>query len=150
CYQLLLGVRGTLPDPLAPALIGRVAQGPLAGRTVYEALHDPLLAEVLLQALRCRARVGSLRFERDAHTELGHGLPPRLLGAEQSTSSLIYGDTFILKLFRRIVPGIHPDLELPHALARTACPRVPPPAAWLVADAGGDEAVGGPGAAWCG
>ncbi len=148
CYQLLLGVRETLPPHLAPALIGRVTGGPLAGRTVYEALYDPLLAEVLLQALRHRARIGSLRFERDAHTEIGHGLPPRMLGAEQSNSSLIYGDTFILKLFRRIVPGINPDLELPHALARTACPRVPPPAAWLVADAQGADTqgrTGGPG-----
>lgn len=137
CYQLLLGVRDTLPPPLAPALIGQVTEGPLAGRTVYEALYDPRLAEVLLDALRRRARIGSLRFERDAGTEIGHGLPPRMLGAEQSNSSLVYGDTFILKLFRRIVPGINPDLELPHALARTDCPRVPPPAAWFVADAGG-------------
>ncbi|GHJ36138.1 maltokinase [Streptomyces sp. TS71-3] len=147
CYQLLLGVRDTLPPHLAPALIGHVADGPLAGaggcdgrvgrvgRVVYEALYDPQLAEVLLEALRRRARIGGLRFERDTDIEIGHGLPPRMLGAEQSNSSLVYGDTFILKLFRRIVPGTNPDLELPHALARTACPRVPPPAAWFVADA---------------
>ena len=50
CYQLLLGVREALPPRLAPALIGHVARGPLAGRTVYEALHDPRLAELLLEA----------------------------------------------------------------------------------------------------
>lgn len=137
CYQLLLGVRPALPAHLAPALIGEVPHGPLAGRTVYEALYDPPLAEVLLDALRRRARIGTLRFERDAGTDVPPDLTPRLLGAEQSNSSLVYGDTFILKLFRRIVPGINPDLELPHALARTCCPRVPPPAAWFVADARG-------------
>nr|MDT0525708.1 maltokinase [Streptomyces sp. DSM 41633] len=43
CYQLLLGVRTSLPTTLAGALIGRVERGPLAGRTVYDALHDPRL-----------------------------------------------------------------------------------------------------------
>jgi maltokinase len=46
----------------------------------------------------------------------------------------VYGDTFILKLLRRIVPGTNPDLELPLTLARAGCPRVPAPAGWLLAD----------------
>ncbi|WP_406401170.1 maltokinase N-terminal cap-like domain-containing protein [Streptomyces uncialis] len=136
CYQLLVGVRRTLPPSLAPALIGRPERGPLRGATVYDALYDPRLADVLLEALRMRARVGELRFERTGATEIPSGLVPRVLGAEQSNSSLVYGDTFILKLFRRIVPGTHPDLELPLALATEGCRRVPPPAAWFCADVG--------------
>ncbi|GAB3181208.1 maltokinase N-terminal cap-like domain-containing protein [Streptomyces incanus] len=134
CYQLLIGVREALPPRLAPALIGHVREGPLAGRTVYEALHDARPAELLLEALRSRARIGGLRFERDPGQEIRPGLVPRLMTVEQSNSSVVYGDTFILKLLRRIVPGINPDLELPLALAREGCPRVPPPTAWLVAD----------------
>ncbi|WP_413759029.1 maltokinase N-terminal cap-like domain-containing protein [Streptomyces sp. MMBL 11-3] len=134
CYQLLLGVRETLPPRLAPALIGRPARGPLAGRAVYEALHDPRPADVLLEALRGRARIGELRFERDRKQEIRDDLVPRLVTAEQSNSSLVYGDTFILKLLRRIVPGINPDLELPLALAREGCPRVPAPTGWMLAD----------------
>ncbi|WP_328493850.1 phosphotransferase [Streptomyces sp. NBC_00414] len=138
CYQLLLGVRETLPPRLAPALIGRPAQGPLAGLTVYEALHDPRPADVLLEALRERARIGELRFERDMAREIRGDLVPRLVTAEQSNSSLVYGDTFILKLLRRIVPGVNPDLELPLALAREGCSRVPAPAAWMLADLTGE------------
>lgn len=41
CYQLLLGVRTALPQRLAAARIGQVTEGPLAGRTLYEGLHDP-------------------------------------------------------------------------------------------------------------
>ncbi|GAB2826725.1 phosphotransferase [Streptomyces chlorus] len=134
CYQLLIGVREALPPRLASALIGHVSEGPLAGRTVYEALHDARPAELLLEALRTRARIGGLRFERDPGQEIRPGLVPRLMTVEQSNSSVVYGDTFILKLLRRIVPGINPDLELPLALAREGCPRVPPPTAWLVAD----------------
>ncbi|MFF5010193.1 phosphotransferase [Streptomyces phaeochromogenes] len=134
CYQLLIGVRETLPPRLAPALIGRPTEGPLAGRTVYEALYDARPADVLLEALRSRARIGDLRFERDMRQEIRDGLVPRLVTAEQSNSSIVYGDTFILKLLRRIVPGDNPDLELPLVLAREGCPRVPAPAGWLLAD----------------
>lgn len=138
CYQLLIGVRETLPPRLAPALIGHLKEGPLAGRTVYEALHDPRPAELLMEALRSRARIGPLRFERDTRQDIRAGLVPRLMTAEQSNTSLVYGDTYILKLFRRIVPGVNPDLELPLMLSRERCPRVPRPAGWLTADLDAD------------
>ncbi|MDN0195851.1 maltokinase [Streptomyces sp. S.PNR 29] len=134
CYQLLIGVREALPPRLAPALIGHVTEGPLTGRTVYDALYDTRPAEVLLEALRTRARIGGLRFEREQGQEIRNGLVPRVVTAEQSNSSVVYGDTFILKVLRRIVPGINPDLELPLALAHQGCPRVPAPTAWMVAD----------------
>ncbi|MFI7503747.1 maltokinase [Streptomyces sp. NPDC049687] len=134
CYQLLIGVREALPPRLAPALIGHVPDGPLAGRTVYDALYDIRPAELLLEALRTGARIGALRCERDPDQEIRSGLVPRLMTAEQSNSSVVYGDTFILKLFRRVAPGINPDLELPLALAREGCPRVPAPTAWMETD----------------
>ncbi|MDX3588771.1 maltokinase N-terminal cap-like domain-containing protein [Streptomyces europaeiscabiei] len=134
CYQLLLGVREALPPWLAPALIGHVAEGPLAGRTVYEALHDPRLADVLLEAMRARAQVGEVRCGRDMRHDIPEGLVPRVVTSEQSNSSIVYGDTFILKLFRRVVPGDNPDLELPMELSREGCPRVPAPVAWMVAE----------------
>ena len=141
CYQLLIGVREALPPRLAPALIGHVDQGPLTGRTVYDALYDSRPAEVLLEALRTQARIGGLRFEREPGEEIRTGLVPRLVTAEQSNSSVVYGDTFILKLLRRVVPGVNPDLELPLALAREGCPRVPAPTAWLRAELAGESYV---------
>ncbi|MEU6776201.1 maltokinase [Streptomyces sp. NPDC046759] len=141
CYQLLIGVREALPPRLAPALIGHVEGGPLAGRTVYEALYDPRPAEVLLEALRTQARIGGLCFERDPHQEIHEGLVARLMTAEQSNSSVVYGDRFILKLLRRVVPGTNPDLEIPLALAREGCPRVPAPTAWLRAELNGESYV---------
>ncbi|MDG9723900.1 MULTISPECIES: maltokinase N-terminal cap-like domain-containing protein [unclassified Streptomyces] len=137
CYQLLIGAREALPPRLAPALIGHVTEGPLAGRTAYDALYDTRPAEVLLEALRTGARIGGLRFEREGDREIRTGLVPRLMTAEQSNSSVVYGDTFILKVLRRIVPGVNPDLELPLALAREGCPRVPAPAGWMVAELAG-------------
>lgn len=131
CYQLLLGVRTSLPPHLAPALVGRASRGPLAGRTVYDALHDPYLAGVLMDRLRNVDSVGPLRFGRAGR--IPAGLAPRLLGTEQSNSSLVYGDAYILKILRRVFPGPHPDLELPLALAAEGCERVPAPVAWFEA-----------------
>ncbi|GAA2735830.1 maltokinase N-terminal cap-like domain-containing protein [Streptomyces nogalater] len=141
CYQLLVGVRRALPPRLAPALIGHVTKGPLAGCTVYDALYDPRPAELLLEALRRRTRIGVLRFERDARQEIRPGLVARLMTAEQSNSSVVYGDTFILKVLRRVVPGVNPDLELPLALAREGCRQVPAPTGWLRAEPGGEPYV---------
>ncbi|MET9663454.1 maltokinase, partial [Streptomyces sp. NPDC006510] len=132
CYQLLLGVRATLPPRLAPALIGRVTEGPLAGRTVYEGLHDPRLAELLLERFRTPGTLGTLRFDRGGPA-IAAGLAPRVLDTEQSNTSLVYGDAFILKIFRRVFPGTNPDLELPLALAQQGCGRVPAPVAWFEA-----------------
>ncbi len=141
CYQLLIGEREALPPRLAPALIGHVTEGPLAGRTVYDALHDPRPAELLLEALRSQARIGGLRFEREPGQEIRAGLVPRVVTAEQSNSSVVYGDTFILKVLRRVVPGVNPDLELPLALAREGCDRVPAPTAWIRAELAGEPYV---------
>lgn len=131
CYQLLLGVREHPSPRLGRALIGRVQDGPLAGLTVYDALHDPRSAQLLLDRLRHPGTAGPLRFGCDRDQPVPGGLVPRLLDAEQSNSSLVYGDEYILKVFRRIQPGVNPDLEVPGALARQGCHRVPAPVAWF-------------------
>ncbi|MEU0217322.1 maltokinase, partial [Streptomyces sp. NPDC006265] len=131
CYQLLLGVREHPSPRLGRALIGRVQDGPLAGLTVYDALHDPRSAQLLLDRLRHPGTAGPLRFDCAPDQRVPAGLVPRLLDAEQSNSSLVYGDEYILKVFRRIQPGVNPDLEVPGALARQGCHRVPAPVAWF-------------------
>ncbi|WUD73101.1 phosphotransferase [Streptomyces sp. NBC_00510] len=132
-YQLLLGTRALLPPALAPALVGHAVGGPLDGLTIYEALHDPRLTSLLLERLRAPGRTGHLRFGSEPAAAIPAGLAPRLSTAEQSNSSVIYGDTFILKLFRRVAPGPNPDLELSLALARAGSRRVAAPAAWFEA-----------------
>ncbi|MEV5315933.1 maltokinase, partial [Streptomyces sp. NPDC052610] len=130
-YQLFLGVQEHPSPRLGRALIGRAQDGPLAGLTVYDALLDPRSAQLLLERLRHPGSAGPLRFEADPAQPVPAGLVPRVLDAEQSNSSLVYGDEFILKVFRRIQPGVNPDLEVPVALAGQGCERVPAPVAWF-------------------
>jgi len=145
CYQLLLGVREILPPHLAPALVGHPADGPLRGHAVYEALHDPRLAGLLLERLRAPGRLGPLRFVREPGAAIPSGLPARALAAEQSNSSIVYGSAYILKVFRRVECGVNPDLELPLALSRSGSSRVPAPTAWFEARPGPGAGLGPPG-----
>ncbi|GHE58735.1 hypothetical protein GCM10018785_29920 [Streptomyces longispororuber] len=131
CYQLVLGVGDQVPARLHHAVIGRPGAGPLAGLVVYDALLDPRSAGLLLERLRVPGSAGPLRFARDTRTRVPSGLAPRLLEGEQSNTSLVYGESFILKLFRRIQFGVNPDLEVTQALAREGCRRVPAPVAWF-------------------
>ncbi len=36
----------------------------------------------------------------------------RAMGAEQSNSSIVFGDEHVLKVFRRLEPGVNPELEM--------------------------------------
>ena len=47
------------------------------------------------------------KFAAGGHTLL----EPSILEVEQSNTSLVYGNQFILKLFRRLQDGINPDLD---------------------------------------
>jgi maltose alpha-D-glucosyltransferase / alpha-amylase len=51
----------------------------------------------------------------------------RVGSAEQSNTSIIYGERLILKLFRRLQPGENPDVEIGHFLTEVArFPRIAP------------------------
>jgi len=50
---------------------------------------------------------------------LAQGLEPSILQAEQSNTSILYGDMFILKLYRRLEEGTNPELEIGRYLTET-------------------------------
>jgi maltokinase len=123
-YQLLLATtKDTVEQRLEYALLGEHE-----GQLVYDAVHDPVATSSLLQHLAEGRQVDGLSFVNDA--ELDDSLPGRVLGAEQSNTSVVFGDTVILKLFRRLQPGANPDIEVTKALADAGSPHVAPPLAW--------------------
>ncbi len=61
----------------------------------------------------------------DAHR--ANRRPSRTGSAEQSNTSIIYGDKLILKFFRRLEPGENPDVEIGRFLTEVAhYPRIAP------------------------
>ncbi len=72
-------------------------------------------------------------------------LNPSLMKAEQSNSSVVYGERLVLKLFRRTEEGINPDLEIGSFLTEESTFRnVPPMAGYLeyLSDQGTRTALG--------
>ncbi|MCW2990813.1 MAG: hypothetical protein JWM73_1407 [Solirubrobacterales bacterium] len=62
--------------------------------------------------------------------DVGRAGAPRPVGAEQSNSSVVFGDERILKVFRRVEPGINPDLEITRFLTERGFDRIPGLAGW--------------------
>jgi maltose alpha-D-glucosyltransferase / alpha-amylase len=112
---------------------------------VMDGISDEVGAQALLDALDAgatiRTRRGLVRADRTpAFGELrGEGpLPSRRIGAEQSNTSIAYGDRLVLKLFRRLEQGLNPDVEIGEQLtSRTAFRRAPRVAAAIEYEAAG-------------
>ncbi len=110
-YQLLLGLR-----PVGEGWTETRIED-IDGSTVYDALSDPA-ACVRLGVLLAE----SATVESDTATIAFHwppGPPPptaesavRAMGAEQSNSSIVYDDRYVLKAFRRLEAGDNPELEM--------------------------------------
>jgi maltokinase len=131
-YQILLGMRTDLPDRLKHALIGVVD----ADREwyVYDAVHDHTLTHWILECMAEGATWEGVRFRHLPGITLDTSPRSLVLGAEQSNTSLVYGDAYICKFFRRLIPGINPELEIVTALADRDAPHIAQPYGWIETD----------------
>jgi maltose alpha-D-glucosyltransferase/alpha-amylase len=96
---------------------------------LYEAVIDEDLQRTLMHMIsRGRSRKmdgGQILARRGSRFTAMLGdktlpLPSRVLKAEQSNTSIVYNDTFFLKLYRRVEPGVNPDAELSRHLTEEA------------------------------
>jgi maltokinase len=136
-YQIFMGLRAQLPDRLEHVRIGPAGHG----QTAYDGLHDPDLTATLLAAITAESSLGPLRFARRPDSHIGTGAESLVLTAEQSNTSLLFGEWAILKVFRRLSPGPNPDLEVPSALAGLASPHVAAPLGWITTTMNGTPTV---------
>jgi maltokinase len=132
-YQLLVGSRTDLPQRLEHAVIGTDSQ-----QVFYDAAHDSELTHVLLQMLAGAEEEKGLRCHHLPGTALETDLTSIVMGAEQSNTSIVFGDLYILKLFRKVAKGLNPDLEITRALHEAGSSAVVAPLAWLETDLEGE------------
>jgi len=100
---------------------------------LFDGWLDDRFARTLLEVIekndQVRTRAGTVRALHTANFADVRGsdtLAPRRMAAEQSNTSLVFGDRLIVKLFRRLAPGVNPDFEIGRYLTeRVGFKRVP-------------------------
>ena len=117
------------------AVIARVAEASRQ-HILFDALQDKGSCLFLLDTIghrrRFRGAGGEIlgvpaRAFRKIRGELKEAPAPVPGKAEQSNSSVIFGDKMILKIFRRVDRGVNPDLEIGTYLTEEAAfPHAPP------------------------
>ena len=129
-YQLLFGVR-----PAAEGWTeGRVED--LDGATVYDAFADPetfgRIGRMLAEQATVQGATAVVNFYWLEGVE-----PPRpdanvrAMGAEQSNSSVVFNDTYVLKAFRRLEAGDNPELEMLRFLTERGFPNIAELVGWI-------------------
>jgi maltokinase len=118
-YQLLVA-----RSPMPRGELEHVTFGSIGGLVAYDGLWDTRVTGWVLEAIRDGRTVDSVRFVPEPGAKIADGPVGRVLGVEQSNTSVSWGEQSILKLFRRVLPGVNPDLELHRALRSVGSEQV--------------------------
>jgi maltose alpha-D-glucosyltransferase/alpha-amylase len=114
---------------LLPVTLAELRQSRREG-VLVDAQSREGFALALAEAIRQQATVplagsqgGEIRFRQTSLFD-AEAVPERLvvraLGAEQSNSTLLFEDWAVLKLYRRLQPGAHPEIEMGRFLGERA------------------------------
>ena len=124
-YLVPLSWRDHPAEELNSAFVGAV---PNDGRETYayDAMRDRESTAPWLIHLVNASTIGPMHFHPAGVAYIPEGLPGDIVSGEQSNTSLIYGNEAILKLFRRLEPGLNPDVEVHAALRRTENQHIAP------------------------
>jgi maltose alpha-D-glucosyltransferase/alpha-amylase len=102
-----------------------------------DAVHDQKFREALLAFILGRRQLHGEKggvlgvshagvFRHESWAEPGH-LPSELFSSEQTNSTIIYGSHHVLKLYRKVEPGINPEVEISRFLTdKTLFSHAPP------------------------
>jgi maltokinase len=138
-YQVPLVQYGQPSESLEHVLLGTVDSddGP---RWVYDALHDKEVTPAWLRGIRDGAQEGILHFTRyaDSPDDIPVDEPSLVLTGEQSNTSMVFGDVAIMKVFRKLQPGVNPDIEVQSALSKLGAKHVPRLLGGVEGDIAGD------------
>ncbi len=129
-YQLVLGLRPA-GDGWTEGLLSEVE-----GTTVYDAFADPAAVAAVGDLLAGSATVADEHATVNFHwdDESGRpalGAPARAMGAEQSNSSVVFDEAFVLKIYRRLEAGDNPELEMLRFLTARGFPNIAALTGWV-------------------
>jgi trehalose synthase-fused probable maltokinase len=96
---------------------------------VYDALAEPKHALELLRRIVATDEIetddGRFSFYPFADAEsMADASEVRLMGVEQSNSSVVFDEKIVLKVFRKLEPGVNPELEMLRFLTYRGFPNI--------------------------
>ena len=120
-------------SPLLPYLLAKIRRGPRAG-IVFDAAHGETFPRALLNAMRDHTTLpainGTFRFDAsDALRELDLSEEfdvRRVETGEHAHTARILGDRVLLKISRRLRPGMDPGIEMGRFLSKAGYANSPP------------------------
>jgi maltose alpha-D-glucosyltransferase/alpha-amylase len=134
-YLLPLTIKWTRFDPERqnPSALAAVRQGPREG-TLLDATADPSFISLLLENLRAARTTEAdhrriefaptARFPKDGPLAIQD---VRAVDTEQSNTTVLVGTDYVVKLFRRLEPGLNPEIEVGHFLTEAVAFSHAPP-----------------------
>ncbi|WP_255565889.1 aminoglycoside phosphotransferase [Mumia sp. zg.B21] len=141
-YNVPLAYRAEPVEANAYGFIGTYSPG--LGETVddlfvYDALHDPEARRVIMQGFfaedtgSAATYVSRIPSDDDGTSSIGSESESVLLSVEQSNTSVVVDERAMLKVFRKVVPGRNPDVEIHDALAGPGEDAIAPMWGWISA-----------------
>ena len=134
-YMLPLTINWTRFDPTRqnPNALAAVRRGPREG-TLLDASAEPGFISFLLEHLRAaqaiefdQRRIEFLPTDRFPKAGEVAIQDVRAVDTEQSNTTALVGTDYVVKLFRRLEPGVNPEIEVGRFLTQTVpFPHVPP------------------------
>ena len=133
-YQLPLAYYREPQDRLAHAMVGEWHDEELGHSYVYDAVHDRESMALWLRAFAApptsTAR-GLLAFHSLAGHDLDLEAHSTLFSGEQSNSSVAFGEDALMKVFRKVTPGVNPDIAIHQVLTEAGSTHVAALYGWL-------------------
>jgi maltokinase len=110
------------------------------GEWTYDAVHDREAMDVYLHALLdAPTSRGEVHFHRLPGHDLDPGTHSSLFSGEQSNSTVCFGEDALLKVFRKVTPGLNPDIEIHRVLTDAGNEHVAALYGWIDAGSGEGE-----------
>ena len=135
-YQFPLLFSREPQDRLAHALVGEWEDPDLGPAQVYDAVHDRDAMALWLAAFDKEGHhegdhSHALSFHRLEGHEIDLTTHSTLFSGEQSNSSVAFGEDSLMKVFRKVTPGVNPDIQIHEVLTRAGSDHVAALYGWL-------------------
>ena len=133
-YQLPLAFYTEPQDRIGHAFVGEWDDEDFGHAFVYDALHDRQAMALWLAAFASpewTTERGQLDFHRMPGHELDLDAHSTLFSGEQSNSSVAFGEDALMKVFRKVTPGVNPDIAIHQVLTEAGSTHVASLYGWL-------------------